>query len=70
MKKLLAVLLCLVMVVSLFAACNQNTPATTTKPATTTAAPAEKSGCGSSISLAIVAVAAVGAVAIARKKED
>lgn len=44
-------------------------PADTTKPATTTAAPAE-GGCGSSISLAIVAVAAVGAVAIARKKED
>lgn len=45
-------------------------PADTNKPATTTAAPAEKSGCGSSISLAIVAVAAVGAVAIARKKEN
>jgi hypothetical protein len=44
-------------------------PADTNKPATTTAA-AEEGGCGSSISLAIVAVAAVGAVAIARKKED
>ncbi len=44
-------------------------PADTTKPATTTAA-AEEGGCGSSISLAIVAVAAVGAVAIARKKEN
>jgi hypothetical protein len=45
-------------------------PADTNKPATTTAAPAEKSGCGSSISLAIVAAFAVGAVAIARKKEN
>lgn len=43
-------------------------PATTPAPTVTTAA--EEGGCGSSISLAIVAVAAVGAVAIARKKED
>lgn len=42
-------------------------PATTPAPTVTTAA--ESSGCGSSISLAIVAVAAVGAVAIARKKD-
>jgi hypothetical protein len=42
-------------------------PATTPAPTVTTAA--EEGGCGSSISLAIVAVAAVGAVAIARKKD-
>ena len=44
MKKLLAVLLCLVMVLSLFAACNQQTPPTTTtegKPDTPTAAPTQ-----------------------------
>lgn len=43
-------------------------PATTPAPTVTTAA--EEGGCGSSISLAIVAVVAVGTVAIARKKED
>ena len=49
---------------------NTTKPADTTKPTATTTAAAEEGGCGSSISLAIVAVAAVGAVAIARKKED
>ncbi|MBR3964024.1 MAG: hypothetical protein IKJ80_01285 [Clostridia bacterium] len=49
---------------------NTTKPADTTKPTATTTAAAEEGGCGSSISLAIVAAVAVGAVAIARKKED
>jgi hypothetical protein len=41
-----------------------------TKAPAATKAPEAEGGCGSSISLAIVAVVAAGAVAIARKKED
>ena len=44
MKKLFAALLCLVMVLSLLAGCNQGTPATTTKPAATTPAATTPAG--------------------------